>query len=223
MVWRAEQVIAVAGALAVFVGTVFQIGYFSKFGMEFLSTSSFRDWFFYVGVAGFLLLPFYFIIGERISRLQERKERIGRKRAELENNLLTLAAIIVGFGLAFHALLTQEWRYLDLFLWLFFSVRAVLATAVLLKEIDAGNEIKLRTLTPALAFLALSAFGMGRGYAGGTAGSECVLSFKDGRTLTATYMRSVSDGHLVQLGNDRYYYPKSEVTEIKCDKRKMID
>lgn len=221
MGWRVEQVIAVAGALAVFFGTLFQIGYFSKFGLEFLSTASFGDWFYYVGVAGIFFLPVYYVIGERVSLLRARKERVGRKRAELEKNILFLVSFLLGAGTFIYAAFAEEWRFFEAFFWLYFSVRAVLAISDLLRDHEAGSEMKLRTLTPALAMLAISAFATGRLYAETSAGTECLFSFRDGRTLTATYMRSVSDGHLVKLGDNRYYYPKGEVTEIKCDWKKL--
>ena len=134
MGWRVEQVIAVAGALAVFVGTLFQIGYFSKFGLEFLSTASFSDWFFYVGVAGIIFLPLYYVVGERVAMLRARKERVGRKRAELEQSILFLVSVVLGATIFIHAGITDEWRFFEAFFWLYFTIRALLAIGDLLRE-----------------------------------------------------------------------------------------
>lgn len=134
--------------------------------------------------------------------------------------------ILLVFGLGVFCLLLGGifgiWQPMLAFFWVAFVWVAVMYVVQLYYAQEAKREVASELVLKALASLALASFITGKFYADHLAGSECLISFKEGRELRAIYMRSVSDGHLVALGKDRYYYPKSEVTEIKCERGGLL-
>lgn len=209
--------VLVSGA-AVFVGTLFQLGYFSSFGLEFLSTSSFGDWFFYVGIVGITAMPIVIALLDLTAFLMRRAARLPRAALQAETGVLILSALVLTAIASILGFTTGFWKPLFALAWVIFLAIAMMHIVQMYYAHEAKKEVPSATLLKAMAFLAIASFLTGKVYADNIAGAQCVLSFREGRELRVRYMRSVSDGHLVALREARYYYPKSEVTEIKCER-----
>lgn len=92
--------------------------------------------------------------------------------------------------------------------------------AIWLRSDENDRQHKLGIGILGLGALSATTMLSGMLYAGVWSGRECLFSFKDGHTVTMRFIRSLADGHLTMIDKTRYYIPRSEITEIECERKK---
>ncbi len=205
----------------VFVGSIFQAGYFYSFGFEFLTTVGVADWLFSLMVLAVPISIFGIFIKwaadgaawciNRFARWTESSWGV-KLLSPFPNWAWMLIFLFALFALSQNV--PGSSFYLKIF-----CILAVLGmTAIVWSAIEKEGVVSVMALSW-LAFLwAVAAFILGYNY-GLVGGRVCTFSFKEGRELKAVYARSVASGHLMRLANASYFLDASSVDQIKCDWR----
>lgn len=206
-------------AALVFVGTIFQAGYFYSFGFEFLTTVGVADWLFSLMVLAVPISLFgIFIIWaangaawciNRIARWSESKWGV-KLLSPFPSWAWTLILIYAASALRYNV--PGSSFYTDVL-----HLLAVLGlTAIIWSSIEAEGFVSVTGLGWLAFGWAVAAFSLGYNYGLG-GGRVCTFSFKEGRELKAVYARSVASGHLMRLANSSYFLDASSVDQIKCN------
>lgn len=209
----------VTGAL-IFFGTIFEVGYFFSIGLEFMSTVGVGDWVFSIAVMSVPIAILGTLTISLIKKLKdyndrmdswEPKSRLGRVIMRMPT-LWWLLILTLFYGL-FLKVMTVDvgfWAILGF-------IAAMLLTMSIWTALESG-EAYLDRESAVRLILAWSSviFMIGR-YYGDLGGMVCNFNMDRGGQLTAVYMRSVSEGHLVRIGGKSYLLDRSHVDEISCD------
>lgn len=205
-------------ALLIYLGSMFQVGYFQSFGLEFLTTVGAGDWLFALLVMAIPLATFGIVviwaaqIGAKLLMWF-----VGWTSSDRGKSVLSLfpgwAWLLIYIYLV--AVLRHHVPKAGPYVEFLVLIIVLGQTALFLTSLEQGDDWTTGDVKWLWLSWTIVAFTIGQ-YYGVAGGRVCTVTFKDGRQLSAVYMRSVSNGHLIRVANSSYYLDNSNVDELRC-------
>ncbi|WP_296200154.1 hypothetical protein [uncultured Hyphomicrobium sp.] len=206
-------------AILIYVGTLFQVGYFYNFGYEFLSTVGATDWLFSIMVLAvplvlFGLLIVYIAFGVSNLLLWQHAKldgtAFGRFLDEIPGWLWLL------LGIWFFQMLRQNFSGIGPWIETFFFIWTIGFTALVWRAFEESEYIQLRTCFWLALLWAIAAFNIGSTWAM-IGGRVCNIRFNDGHEIRVVYLRAVADGHLYRVAGSAFFTAKSTISDVECE------
>lgn len=218
--WPAVLLLTIA---PIYLGGLFQVGYFRFIGIEFLSLMAAQDWAIAIGLSIVPVLTAWYPLVLLYQYIQK-KHHLGK----LDDNMLLGAAnkflspvwnlIIVVAAvciLVFLGSLDSFWFVVLLGVLAFVVV--IMSMVVQLIDIYAFHHAITMQDFLLLCLLSGSAsYNFGYFYAMHLAGRSCEVFESDGHSESSLYLRSVGGGHLMRGGGRVRFIPSDRVVEISC-------
>lgn len=200
----------------IYLGSLFQVGYFHLIGINFISTVGITDWGFSLLVMAGPIVAFAFFIelaAKGMARTMLKVQEFGWLVSFFDR----LPQWYIGLSGLFIAICLRLTLLSSPLLWTaFYTLLALGFSALVIMAAEEDGWVPdVSTIIWLAIFWGLVSYSVGGFYAGWS-GKPCVFTFNDGRQLRAIYQRSVESGHIVLLNRATYLLDKSSVNEIKC-------
>jgi hypothetical protein len=196
------------------VSTVFEIGYFSVVGLQFISFVSIADWLVRAAAVVPVVALGYFLIDIYATRL--------RPRVLAKTTSLTLVVGLPALALVILTLVSV-WRkienadvYLDVVSIATFSFMLWISSVRLQHAITSKENVTGRWLYATL-ILCMLVFPIAR-FSARSGGALCSIATKE-MNYDAVYLRFVGAGHLVRRGDKTTFVPNDEMKNVSCASR----
>jgi hypothetical protein len=199
------------------VSTVFEIGYFSVVGLQFLSFVSLADWLIRAAVIVPVVASGYILIDTYGHRL--------RPKAIDKTTSLTLIVGLPALAFALLALASVWWKIekadmiVDVVSIAAFSFMLWISWVRLQHAITRKKDVAARWLYLTLV-LCMLVYPIARVNARSGSGQDCSVTTNGGR-FEAEYLRFVGAGHLVRHDGKTIFVPNAEMKQISCVARDL--